>query len=74
MQASIYDNKILINKGDIHITKIQSQICTFNNYTINEIFEEINKLKNDKFAFIKEENILQIEFILLNRKRYLNID
>ena len=74
LQVSLCNNNIIKYEGYIHLSRIQSQIFTFIDYTINEIFYEINKLKNDKFKLINEENNLQIEFIILDKKRYLNIE
>ena len=74
LQVSLCNNNIIKYEGYIHLSRIQSQIFTFIDYTINEIFYEINKLKNDKFKLINEENNWQIEFIILDKKRYLNIE
>ena len=75
---SIYINKnILKYEGNITINKIQNQIGAFNDYNINEIFEEINILNNNNFILIKEDNNkykLKIEFIILRRKKYLYIN
>jgi len=75
---SLYINdNILKYEGNITINKIQNQIGTFNDYNINEIFEEINILNNNNFKLIKENNNkykLKIEFIILRRKKYLYIN
>ena len=71
------NNNILKYEGNITINKIQNQIGAFNDYNINEIFEEINILNNNKFKLIKENNNkykLKIEFIILRRKKYLYIN
>ena len=58
-------------EGNITINKIQSQIGDFDGYNINEIFQKINKLNNNNFKIIKENNNeykLRIKFIILKRK------
>ena len=75
LNISLYNN-ILKYEGNITLNKIQNQIGTFNDYNINEIFEEINILNNNNFKLIKENNNkykLKIEFIILRRKKYLYI-
>jgi len=78
LNISLYINKnILKYEGNITINKIQNQIGAFNDYNINEIFEEINILNNNNFKLIKENNNkykLKIEFIILRRKKYLYIN
>ena len=78
LNISLYiNNNILKYEGNITLNKIQNQIGTFNDYNINEIFEEINILNNNNFILIKEnENKykLKIEFIILRRKKYLYIN
>jgi len=78
LNISLYiNNNILKYEGNITINKIQNQIGTFNDYNINEIFEEINILNNNNFKLIKENNNkykLKIEFIILRRKKYLYIN
>ena len=63
-------------EGNITLNKIQNQIETFNDYNINEIFEEINILNNNNFKLIKENDKykLKIKFIILRRKKYLYIN
>jgi len=64
-------------EGNITLNKIQNQIEAFNDYNINEIFEEINLLKNNNFKLIKDNNDkykLKIKFIILRRKKYLYIN
>jgi len=76
LNVSIYINNN-IYEGNIRINKIKNEIETFNNYNINEIFEEINILNNNNFKLIKENNNkykLKIKFIILRRKKYLNIN
>jgi len=72
---------ILINnniyEGNTRINKIKNEIEIFNDYNINEIFEEINILNNNNFKLVKENNNkykLKIKFIILRRKKYLNIN
>ena len=78
LNISLYiNNNILKYEGDIALNKIQNQIENFNDYNINEIFEEINILNNNNFKLIKENNnkyILKIKFIILRRKKYLYIN
>ena len=77
LNISLYlNNNILKYEGNITLNKIQNQIGAFNDYNINEIFEEINILNNNNFKIIKEKNNeykLRIEFIILRRKKYLYI-
>ena len=76
ININIYLNNELKYKGNILLEKIQIQIKTFLDYNINEIFEEINKLNNNNFSIIKENNKykLKIKFIILSRKQYLYIN
>jgi len=71
---NIYLDNKLKYKGNIFLEKIQ--IKTFLDYNINEILEEINKLNNNNFKIIKENNKhkLKIKFIILRRKKYLLIN
>ena len=75
LHVYIYNNNILKYKGNIHIINIQYHLGVYD-YDINDIFDEIYKLNNNKFNLIKEINKykLKIEFIILNKKRYINID
>ena len=75
LQVSLFIGDNLKQEGNIHITKIQNQILTYG-YNINEIFEEINALKQESFSIIKEANKdkIKIEFIILRKKKYLYID
>ena len=73
-QASIYDSdNTLLHQGDIHVNRIRAQIYAFTDVRIGEIFDEINKLENDKFKLLKEQKKLQIEFTILDRKKYITI-
>ena len=73
-QASIYDSdNTLLHQGDIHVNRIRAQIYAFTDVRIGEIFDEINKLENDKFNLLKEQKKLQIEFTILDRKKYITI-
>ena len=76
INVNIYLDNKLKYKGNICLEKIQIKIKTFLDYNINEIFEEINKLNNNNFIIIKENNkyILKIKFIILRRKKYLYIN
>ena len=63
--------------GNIKLNKIKNQIETFNDYNINEVFEEIMKLNNNNFKIIKENDDkykLKIKFLILSRKKYLYIN
>ena len=75
INIKIYLDNKLKYKGNIFLEKIQIQIKTFFDYNINEIFEEINKLNNNNFSIIKENNKhkLKIKFIILRKKKYLYI-
>ena len=75
LDISIYNNNIIKYKGKIHIINIQCQLGVLN-YTIDDIFDEIYKLNNSKFKLIKDINKykLQIEFIILNKKRNIDIE
>ena len=68
-------NDIIKYKGQIDIYNIQYNLGILN-YNINEIFESIYILNNNKFKLIRDINkcILKIEFIILNKKRYINIE
>ena len=73
-EAFIYDNNNeLIHQGDIHVNRIRSQIYAFTDIKISEIFDEINKLGNDKFNWLKDQNKLQIEFSIFNRQKFITI-
>ena len=73
-QASIFDSEnTLLHQGDIHVNRIRAQIYAFTDVRIGEIFDEINKLGNDKFNWLKDQNKLQIEFTILDRKKYITI-
>ena len=73
-QASIYDSdNTLLHQGDIHVNRIRAQIYAFTDVRIGEIFDEINKLENDKFNLLKEQKKLLIEFTILDRKKYITI-
>ena len=73
-EAFIYDNNNeLIHQGDIHVNRIRSQIYAFTDVKIAEIFDEINKLGNDKFNWLKDQNKLQIEFSIFNRQKFITI-
>ena len=55
IQVSLFINDNIKQEGRIHITKIQNEIGAFIGYNINEIFEEINLLKDDCFSIFKKE-------------------
>ena len=73
-QASIFDSEnTLLHQGDIHVNRIRAQIYAFTDVRIGEIFDEINKLGNDKFSYLKDQKKLQIEFTILDRKKNITI-
>ena len=73
-QASIYDsNNTIKHQGDIHVNRIRSQVYAFTDFRIAEIFEQINLLGNDKFNLLKDQNKLQIEFTIFDKKKYISI-
>ena len=76
IQILLYSDNILKYQGNIHISKIQTQIYALADYNINEIYEEINILNKDNFNIIKDNNKykLKIEFIILRKKRYIYIE
>ena len=76
ININIYLDNKLKYKGNIYLEKIQLKIKTFLDYNINEIYEEINKLNNNNYKIIKENNKykLKIKFIILRRKKYLYIN
>ena len=78
LNISLYlNNNILKYEGNIALNKIQNQIGAFNDYNINEIFEEIKILNNYNFKIIKKNNNeykLRIKFIILRRNKYLYIN
>ncbi len=63
-------------KGSIDLEKIQEKICIFNDYSINEILEEINYLEAANFQIIKDsnKNILKIKFIILRKEKFLIVN
>ena len=75
LHVSLYENNIIKYTGNIHISRIQYNLRIYD-FHINDIFEEINELNNNKFNIIKGINIfkLKIEFIIINKKRYIYID
>ena len=76
IQISLFINDNNKQEGRIHLSQIQNQIFTFMSYNINEIFEDINLLNERSFSVIKKEDkyILKIEFIILRKKQYLEIE
>ena len=62
---SISLNNPLKYIGYIHISKIQNQIGAFNDYNIDEIFEEINLLDNDYFSLMKEQKDIYLKLNLM---------
>ena len=76
MQSNLFLANKLKYRGNTFLEKIQCQIKAFFDYNINEIFEEINKLNDDNFSIIKENDKykLKIDFIILNKKRNLIVD
>ena len=75
LDISVYNNKIKYI-GLIHIYDIQNQLGVLNN-NIDDIFNSIYTFNNNKFNLIKDDGNkykLEIEFIILTKKRYINID
>ena len=62
-------------KGRIHIYEIENKLSVLN-FNIDNIFNSIYILNNNKFKLIKNDNKykLQIELIILTQKRYIDID
>ena len=75
LHVSLYDNNVLKYKGYLHISNIQNSLGIYN-FNIDDIFNEVRDLNNDKFNLIKDINKyqLKIEFKILNKKRNINID
>ena len=75
LEIFLNNNNVIKYKGNIYVSNIEYilGICNFN---INDIFHEIYNLNKNKFNIKKDNNKyqLKIEFIILNQKRYLNID
>ena len=71
ININIYLDNKLKYKGNICLEKIKIKIKTYLDYNINEIFEEINKLNNNNFIIIKENNKykLKIKFINFKKKK-----
>ena len=76
LQVSLFIGEIIKQDGTIHLSKIQNQISAFDDYNINEIFEEINLLSKESFNIIKEGNkyMLKIEFGVFRKKKYIYIN
>ena len=75
LDISVYNNKIKY-KGIIHIYYIQYQLGILN-YNIDDIFNSIYILNKNKFKLMKDDKNkcrLKIEFIKLDKKRYIDID
>ena len=53
--VSLYNNDILKHKGNIHISYIQYNLGIYN-FNIDDIFDEISRLNNNKFNIIKDIN------------------
>ena len=75
IQISLFINDNNKQEGRIHLSQIQTQLYCYN-FNINEIFEDINLLNDKSFSVIKKEDkyILKIEFIILRKKQYLEIE
>ena len=71
LDISVYNNKIKYN-GRIYIHYIQYQLGVLN-FNIDNIFNSIYILNNNKFKLMKDDNKykLQIELIILTQKRYI---
>ena len=75
IQATSHSNNSPKHKGSIHSPQIEYHLGIFN-HTIDEIFDEINRLNKDNFNIIKAMNMyqLKIEFTTLKKKKYIYID
>ena len=76
LQVSLFSENLLKHQGNIHLSKIQTQIYALADYSIKEVFEEINSLDKENFSIVLENNKyqLKIEFIILRRKKYIYVD
>ena len=74
LYISIYNN-IIKYKRQLDIISLQYKLGIIN-YTLDKIFDSIYKLNNNKFNLLKNNNKykLKIEFIILNKRRYLNLE
>ena len=69
LDISIYNNNKIKYKGCIHIYEIENKLSVLN-YNIDNIFNSIYILNNNKFKLMKDDNEykLRIEFIILTQK------
>ena len=69
------DNPLKL-EGYIHLSKIQNQIEAFTGSDINDIFEEINLLSDDRFTLKKvgEKYRLNIKLIIFRKEKDLMIE
>ncbi len=76
IEAIIFLADSSLYKGSIDLEKIQEKISTFNDYSINEILEEINLLDAANFQINKDsnQNILKIKFIILRKEKFLIVN
>ena len=58
LHVSLYENNIIKYTGNIHISRIQYNLRIYD-FHINDIFEEISELNNNKFNIIKGINIFK---------------
>ena len=75
LDISVYNNKIKY-KGIIHIYYIQYQLGVLY-YDIDDIYRSIYILNKNKFKLMKDDKNkyrLKIEFIILDKKRYIDIE
>ena len=75
IQVTLYSMNVLKYKGNIHLSQIEYHLGIYN-YTIDEIFDEINRLNKSNYKIIKAMNRFQlkIKFILFGKKKYIYID
>ena len=72
---SVYNNKTKY-KGIIHIYYIQYQLGVLN-FNIDDVYRSIYILNKNKFKLMKDDKNkcrLKIEFIILDKKRYIDIE
>ena len=75
LDISVYNNKIKY-KGIIHIYNIQYQLGVLN-FNIDNVYRSIYILNKNKFKLMKDDKNkcrLKIEFIILDKKRYIDIE
>ena len=76
IDISLFLNNSLKYKGIISLEEIKAQIIAFSEYSITEVFEEINLLNTENFSIIneKEKYKLKIKFVILRKEKNIYID